>query len=183
MIGKKSIIDRRAGEEVIIHLRRHWFVVFKVAVLYLFLFLLPLLIYAYLYFVIPELLGSEMIVAVLAILLFSYYLCLLVLGFTVWTDNYLDVWTVTNRRVISREQKGLFHRVTSELELWRIQDITHEEKGFWRTVLNYGDVYIQTAGETGRFVFDDVPRPQQVARIIEKINEDSKKNKIDAGAI
>jgi len=183
MIGKKSISDRRAGEEVVIHLRRHWFVIFKIAVLYIGMFLLPLLLYVYFYFITPELLESEVIIASLAVLLFSYYLCLLVFGFTAWTDNYLDVWTVTNKRVISREQKGLFHRVTSELELEQIQDITHEEKGFWHTILNYGDVYIQTAGERGRFVFDDVPRPQQIARIIEKINEEAKKGQVNADAI
>ena len=183
MIGRKSLKDRREGEEVVMHLRRHWFIVFKVVLLYVLFFLLPLLIYFYIYYIAPEFLQTQIAEAVLAVLLFSYYLCMLVFGFTAWTDNYLDVWTVTTHRVIDREQLGLFHRVISELELNQIQDITYEQKGFWSTIFNYGHVYIQTAGEKERFVFDDVPRPQQVARIIEKLNEDAPKGKINTGAV
>ena len=73
---------------------------------------------------------------------------------------------VTNEHIIDIEQKTVFNRIVAKLELERIQDVTAETKGFMQTVFNYGDVYIQTAGERERFVFKDVPSPQFVADII-----------------
>jgi uncharacterized membrane protein YdbT with pleckstrin-like domain len=96
---------------------------------------------------------------------------MLLFTFTWWTDNYLDVWTLTNERIINREQKGLFNRVVSELELIRIQDITVEQKGFLATILGYGNVYIQTAGEMERFIFEQVPHPYKISKAIQNINE------------
>jgi uncharacterized membrane protein YdbT with pleckstrin-like domain len=82
--------------------------------------------------------------------------------FLIWVDYYLDVWIITNLRIINVEQKGLFHRATSEMGLGRIQDVTTEVKGVIPTFLNYGDVFIQTAAETERFMFRQVPDPYHI---------------------
>jgi uncharacterized membrane protein YdbT with pleckstrin-like domain len=79
--------------------------------------------------------------------------------FLIWIDYYFDVWIITDRRVVNIEQKGLFNRQVSELELLRIQDITTEVTGVIPTILNYGDVFIQTAGENPRFIFRQVSDP------------------------
>ena len=86
--------------------------------------------------------------------------------FLLWIDYYFDVWIITNKRVVNVEQKGLFNREVSELELERIQDITTDVKGVIPTFLNYGDVYVQTAGKTERFDFADVPDPYGIKDII-----------------
>ena len=87
---------------------------------------------------------------------------------------HLDVWTVTTDRVINREQNGLFNRVVSEMDLYRIQDVTAEQKGFFPTILHYGNVYIQSAGVKERFIFEQVPSPYRVAKIIQKLDERAK---------
>jgi hypothetical protein len=90
-------------------------------------------------------------------------------SFANFIDYYLDVWIVTNERVINIEQKGLFSREVSEKELHKMQDITSDVDGFWATMLNYGDVYIQTAGEKERFVFKHIPFADEVARRISNL--------------
>jgi hypothetical protein len=183
MISKNKIDQQREGEKVVSRLRRHWFIFFQIFIAYALLFLLPLPIYFFISWSVPEILVLDLAGAVLAVLLFSYYLSLLLFGLTVWTDNYLDGWTITTHRIINREQLGLFNRVTSELDLDQIQDITVEQKGFLSTILDYGYVYVQTAGEKERFVFEQVPRPQQVARIIEQIEDDQKEKQLNPRAI
>jgi len=183
MISKYKIDEQRPGEKVVSHLRRHWFIFIRIFIAYAILFLLPLPIYYCLVTLLPELLAQQMIVAVLAVLLFSYYLSMLVFGLTVWTDNYLDGWTITTHRIINREQISLFNRTIAELELRQIQDITVEQKGLIATLLDFGHVYIQTAGKMERFVFEQVPRPHQVARIIEQIKDNEEKENSNAGAI
>ena len=93
----------------------------------------------------------------------------------VWTDYYLDVWIVTDKRIINIELKSLFARTVSEQKLYRIQDVTSELKGFFSTILDFGTVYVQTAGEKERFIFKQIPNPYGVARKILKIVEQNKK--------
>ncbi|OGF33927.1 hypothetical protein A2223_02390 [Candidatus Falkowbacteria bacterium RIFOXYA2_FULL_35_8] len=57
----------------------------------------------------------------------------------------------------------------SEKDLGRMQDITSDVKGFLPTILNYGDVHIQTAGEEQRFVFKQIPNAEEVTRTISNI--------------
>lgn len=97
----------------------------------------------------------------------TIYLMYLVLSlFIIWTLYYLNVDIVTNQRVVDITQKSLLHHTISELHLNRLQDVTAEVKGFWETFLDYGHVYIQTAGETERFVFQRVPNPTKISKLI-----------------
>ena len=70
-----------------------------------------------------------------------------VLFFIKWTDYYLDVFILTDRRVIYITQKGLFSRRIATSRLDRVQDVSAEVTGMMPTFLNYGDVHVQTAGE------------------------------------
>lgn len=175
MIGKNSVPNKRRHEEVIFHLRRHPFIFFKIFLLFLLLALIPAIIYPLLAASVPILLEHEVASVLLILLTLVYYLIMIVFAFTAWTETYLDVWTVTNQRIINREQNGLFNRVVSELDLYRIQDVTAEQKGFFATLLHYGDVYIQSAGAKGRFVFEQVANPYRIAKMIQKLDERAKK--------
>jgi uncharacterized membrane protein YdbT with pleckstrin-like domain len=88
--------------------------------------------------------------------------------FAQWLDFYLDVWILTNQRIINIELKGLFSRTVAELDISQIEDVTTETKGFFATMFNMGDVYVQTAGEQPRFVFRQVPNPNEIrTKIVE----------------
>jgi len=100
-----------------------------------------------------------------------YYLFTLLSYFHNFIDYHLDIWIVTDQRVISIEQNGLFNRVVSELNIGRIQDVTSEMKGKVQTFLHYGQVHIQTAGEAERFVFEEVPQPDKVAQVILQVHD------------
>jgi len=60
----------------------------------------------------------------------------------------------------------LFVRSVSELKFAKIQDIHTEVTGLIPTILNYGDVYIQTAGTKERFLFRKVPDPYKLKGMI-----------------
>lgn len=176
MVLKNNIPHQHEGEKVITHLRRHWFVFFRSFLMFALLAFVPLIVYQLANQTFWPFLTGEAGQAGVLVLVFTYYLFLLSLILTFWAETYLDVWTVTNQRIINREQNGLFHRVVSELDLLKIQDITTEQKGVFATIFHYGNVYIQTAAEKERFVFEQVPRPYQVAKTIQKLNEELKKN-------
>jgi hypothetical protein len=79
---------------------------------------------------------------------------------------YLNIQIITNERIVDITQRSLIHHTTSELHLSRIEDVTAEVSGVFGTLLDYGHVYVQTAGETERFIFHQVPNPQALVKLI-----------------
>ncbi len=175
MVGTKFIPAKREGEKVVSHFWQHPLVFVGIFLFFLMLFAIPMAVYLVIMGLVPQLLETEIYFIILTVTCLSYYLVILVFSLNVWMDNYLDVWTLTNFRIISRDQLGLFNRVTSELELVNVQDVTVEQKGIFPTIFNYGDIYVQTAGTIERFRFENVPNPVRVARMIQKLDEEAKK--------
>ena len=151
-----------SGEEVICRARRHWFVIFLEFLFLLVMATAPALLQSFIPF-----LGG--------LFFFAYSLWLVavwILGFVAWTNFYLDVWIITNQRVIDIEQKGFFHREVASCHLEDVQDITTNIAGLIPTLLNYGDLRIQTAGESREFLLTLAARPDFVKQ---KINEAKQK--------
>lgn len=117
--------------------------------------------------------GKTLTITLTASLLMSAWL----LMYGLFIDYYLDLWVVTNTRIINIEQLGLFARVISETDLYKVQDVTSEIEGFFPTVLDFGYVHIQSAGEIGRFNFEQIPEPHQVRKkIIQLVQVDRKRH-------
>ena len=63
------------------------------------------------------------------------------------------------------------------MNLDRIQDIKVSTRGFFVTLLSYGDIKVQTAGTEADFVFFHTPRPQDTKNVIYKaLKEGSSKD-------
>jgi len=102
-----------------------------------------------------------------------FMLAIWIYGFMIWIDYYYDIWIITSERIINIEQKGMFTRKASELRFRKIQDVTTEVVGFFPTILNYGDVKIQTAGEQNEFVFRTISDPYAIKNIIMDLQKQS----------
>jgi uncharacterized membrane protein YdbT with pleckstrin-like domain len=86
------------------------------------------------------------VLSVFGFLYLMYLTGLWVFGFGVWLDFYLDKMLLTNQRVIEIEQRGLFSREISSLNLESIQDVTIESHGIIQTFFKLGDIHVQTSG-------------------------------------
>lgn len=102
---------------------------------------------------------SELMIFALFIILIIAFLIFAV-GVFVYRQNYL---VLTNLHLIQVEQKGLFNRAVAQLSLARVQDVTGRRTGMLATVLNFGSVEVQSAGEKDKFTFYNAPYPQQLA--------------------
>ena len=102
-----------------------------------------------------------------------FMLAIWIYGFMIWIDYYYDIWIITSERIINIEQKGMFTRKASELRFRKIQDVTTEVVGFFPTIINYGDVKIQTAGEQNEFVFRTISDPYAIKNIIMDMQKQS----------
>lgn len=155
-------IQKKRKEEIKYVLRRHPVTFIKVVVFFILLLIIPVGIYFLLNNIFPELLQNEAIYGSLVIFGSIYYLSIYLFFYTYFIDFYLDMWVITDERIIDIEQKGLFSRTVSELDLIRIQDVTTDVHGIFPTIFNYGQVDVKTASQNVEILFEDVSNPAEV---------------------
>jgi uncharacterized membrane protein YdbT with pleckstrin-like domain len=163
------------NEKIIKVLRRDVFILIKKILFFFLLLILPLILfYLVVTSIYPDILYGQISYPVFVLVVSFYYFFLWVFFFFSFIDYYLDVWIITNERIINIEQKGFFSRTISEQRLYRVQDVTSEVHGFFPTIFKYGNVYAQTAGAKERFFFHDIPNPDQIRDTIIKLAEKNK---------
>lgn len=167
---------QRPNERVILLLRRHWTVLAVDISQMVFMLIVPPIVFSVIlimtdYSLVP---GTVQFVA-LVLGMSLYYLFTFLGYFQNFVDYHLDIWVVTDQRILSMEQSGLFRRTTSELSILRVQDVTSTIKGKVETFLDYGDVFIQTAGQQERFIFEQVPHPAEVAKVVLQVHDREEK--------
>ena len=167
-------------ERVILELRRHWFSFVRAAFVYVLLLLGPAaVVYVvnnFEFSLWEHLYNGALTEVITRLALSLYYLGVWVFFLHTWVDYYLDVWIVTNERVLSLEQRGVFNRRVAELRLSRVQDGSNQVKGVCETLLHFGDVKVQTAGEQPNFEFYQIGKPYEVAerlmRLVDQWHQD-----------
>lgn len=103
-----------------------------------------------------------------AFLYFAWLLALWLLFWTAWTTYYLDMWVITDRRIVDIDQKTLFRREMITAGLEKIQDITVDVDGVLPTLFGYGTLIIYTAGDHPDFRIENAARPYRAKeRILE----------------
>ena len=170
MLSIYRLPNQLPGEQVVKIIRRHFFILFRKIVLFLllvFFFVAFCLVILYTY---PDV-TEQTYFPILVLAASSYLLFVWLFFFFSFIDYYLDVWIITNERIINIEQQGLFSRIISEQRLFRIQDVTSEVTGVLPTVFRFGNVYVQTAAEKERFSFEQIPDPNGVRDTLIKLAE------------
>ena len=179
MISFEKLIRLQPGEKVVFAMRMHWIVFLADLGIIAFLAVIPGGSHWFLSRQWPEFIEGPIVRPALILLVSAYYLMLWLFFITRFIDHHLDIYLVTTHRVLDVAQKGMFSRTVSELDLSRVQDVTSEVKGMLRTILNYGDVFIQTASEKERFVFEEVAHPDDIRkRILELVENDTRRDRL-----
>jgi hypothetical protein len=107
------------------------------------------------YFLLPPFKFVWMVWAGLGILLFLYKMM----------QWYLDAWIVTNYAIIYQNWESIFSKSTNRIDHGNIQGIGNEVKGFWGTILQFGNVQIEHV--TGNpIVVANVAMPRRLERRI-----------------
>ena len=160
------------GEEMIFMVRRHWSIIFVHISRLMAGHIIAACIFAFLvYFLNWQLPYDGPLYVIMIMVISLYFLGIWLFYIYEFVDYHLDIWILTNQRILNIEQDGLFRRTVSELDILKIQDVTSELHGKVQTFLNYGNVHIQTAAAKQRFVFEQVGHPQDIARHVIKTVE------------
>lgn len=165
---KKTNLDKdfqgqREDEEVVLILQKYWFILVWPFAKGLVLILLALIL--------PSIKGAGYYIFNSGPLAFIYFAWIIFwvsyLGYE-YLNWYRDRFIITNHRIINIDQKSLFSRRVSELELDRVQDVSHEIKGAFAMALNFGNVIVQSAGSE-HMAIENVANPAELQDIIVRL--------------
>ena len=87
----------------------------------------------------------------------------LVLAYVSWVVYRENRLVITTQNLYKVTKYSLFSRMVSQFSLLRLQDVTASQNGILPSMLNYGTVTIETAGEEENFIFHQVKDPQELA--------------------
>jgi hypothetical protein len=171
----KHLFKLKSYEHIVVLLRRHPIFLLWDIILFAILSAIPVAVVMILQTLSPTLLTGPITMPIVAVLGSIYYLAIWLFVFSMVLDYYLDIWVVTNDRLIAVEQRGLFSRTVSEMDLWMIQDVTSEVNGIGATIFGFGKLSVQSAAEQARFHFENVHNPNAIRqRILDLADEDRK---------
>jgi uncharacterized membrane protein YdbT with pleckstrin-like domain len=162
---KNSFSEMKSYEKVVLVLYRHEFVL----ALQLLGHLIILIIMTSAAIFLSGYFTAGSIITAVWLIYFIFILYWWMTMFYLITMYLLDIWVVTDHRIIDSQQHGFFSRTVSEASLARIEDVSVEIRGLIPTFLNYGDVEVQTAGANHKFVFKQIKDPQGVKDTIMRL--------------
>lgn len=159
-------------EKIVLLLRRHWFTNLGWVLMSLFFLVIPVfwvLVPAFDFF---PLRFQIMIVVI-------WYLMTIAFVFERFLSWYYNVFIITDERIVDVDFHSLLYKEVSETKIENIQDFTFVMGGLFRSMLNFGTVYIQTAGEKREFDFEDVPNPDRVAKVLNELILEEEREKLE----
>lgn len=159
-------------KDIVIFARRHWVSFMGQIIMSFFLLVIPIVIFILAKIYAPNVFSGNFLNF---IVLFGsvYYLVVATFIYGAWISYYYDIYIVTRELVVDISQDGFFHRNIAQLSILRVQDVSSNIKGILPTMFAYGDVLIETAGESAEtFLLKAVPNPQQFsAKVLEIHNQ------------
>lgn len=170
-----NYIHQKSYERIVFKIRRDLITLVPAIVGFILLLSAPFGTYFLIIKTFPDFLTNPIAFALALLFTSVYYLSVGLFFYTYFVNFYLDLLIITNDRLLHIDQIGLFARTISEVDLYKIQDITSEINGFFPSLFDFGDLLIQTAGAQEKFMIFNVPNPEGLRQTILDLAEEDRK--------
>ncbi|MBI2031630.1 MAG: hypothetical protein HYT08_03380 [Candidatus Levybacteria bacterium] len=161
--GKIKFANQKENEEIVLFLRAHIVRNLPWVAISIILILLPLLFYN---FGLTENYLSFLSGQYITFILLFYYL--VILGYILvnimgWFYNIL---IITNLGVVDIDYSSILYHDVAFTKLTLVEDVNYTKTGFLRSLFNFGDLFIQTAGGKENLEAIGIPDPANAAHIV-----------------
>ncbi len=156
-----NLENMRPDEKIIMNVKRHW-IVFVILWIY---FLIAISIWIWIY----TLIWFNFLSHILSI---AFWMVFSLFIYIEWLNHELDMYVVSNNRIIWIEQISFLNRTVSECNLWQVQEVNSRTSWLFANILNYWTLSIQTAWNKTTLQMDFCPDSIQQARKILNIVDD-----------
>ncbi len=148
-----NLQNLKPWEEVVMAVRRHWIVYVYIGINFFIAILITSIILALFWSFLWTYMG-----------LVIFWLFASILLYIKWLDHELDLFVITNNRIIGVDQQWFLNRSLWECNLGQVQDMNSQTKWLLSNIFDYGTLTIQTAGNATNFQMDYAPKVIQTAR-------------------
>jgi hypothetical protein len=164
--------EQDENEEILLVLRRHWVTNVTWILITILMVLAPLLLrFIPLLDFFP---ANYQFVSIL-----FWYLITFAYAFEQFLSWYFNVYIITDERVVDIDFNNLLNKKFSEAGISMIQDVTSHVVGVSETLFNYGDVLVQTAAEIPEIVFEKVPNPEKIIKLLHQLRQEEELEAIE----
>lgn len=153
-VNKIKLKDLRPSEKPLMLIKRHWIIILKLWLYFFGWIFVTLIIYIF---------WNYAWVHLLVIIFWMIYSIFL---YVEWLNHELDLYIITNHRIIWVDQVWFLDRKVSECNLWQVQEVWNQTKWFLANILNYWTITIQTAWNATNFIMEMAPTPIENSRKI-----------------
>jgi hypothetical protein len=162
------------NEQIVLIVRKHWIAIVGQALMLVAAVIVPLLLLAAIPLFVPNFPGWQAgnLIYLYTLADAIWLMLFWIMFFFAWTQYHLDFWVVTTHRIFIVEQRSMFYREISSLTLDKIQDLTIDINGFLPTMLKFGEILVETAGEHKNFRFINAKNPEAIKIAINSIQKD-----------
>jgi uncharacterized membrane protein YdbT with pleckstrin-like domain len=150
-----------ADEQVVLHLHPHW----KAMITPTFWTLASIAAVITAVLLLPSTTGSNVLLVIIGGVAVALFLWLALWPFVVWRSTH---YVFTNERVLLRE--GVFNREQRDIPLSRVNDVSSSQTLLDR-LLACGNLTVESAGERGQSVLEDIPKVVQVQKVAYELVE------------
>lgn len=169
-----SLIQLTPDEKILKVVHRHIFSFFGDIFAVIVMFVVPIILFI-IYAIVPHeslapLFEGNPTIGIL-FLIVTWFIFAWLFVWWRWTDHFLDVLVITDKRLFEVKQNGFFDREVSTFGLNKIQNIKTTQAGIIASMLNYGDIFIETAGESDNLDITMVPDPSGLKKFINGLQD------------
>ncbi|MDD2694143.1 MAG: PH domain-containing protein [Candidatus Gracilibacteria bacterium] len=171
MLNKEHVSLLRENEHILLTLHRHWIILIFHFLYFVALFASSAILLNYQTPII-DLFGSGLYWGGISL----YWIVFLTFILLDWINDELDIFIITDSRVIGIDQISALARSVSECSLDRVQEVNAHTAGIFQTIFGFGEVHIHTASETSNMVIKYAPDPIESARRINNVIQEYRKS-------
>ena len=170
---EKKFEGLKEGEKMILWIDKHWMVRVRVFFIGILLIILPAILG---FPLINWMAGNNGSFSIGMAFLFVYELFALLYIFIQLLNEELDIFVITNQRIIDIDQVNLIQRKITDTPIINVQDVTCECKGLLATLFKYGRITVKTAAAQGsqlsmRFVPEAFDRAKVMLDLVHSIQD------------
>ncbi len=169
---KVAFDSQLENEQIVLLLRRHPVTQLKKILITLVAFFLPIIIFSTPFFD-----GLPTKFRVAGVL--GWYMLLITFVLETFLVWFFNVFIITDERIIDVDFLSLIYKNVSSAKIENIEDITVATSGVLASIIDYGTIFIQTAGENPEIEFEEVPQPAKVAKALNELILEEEREKIE----
>lgn len=95
-----------------------------------------------------------------------YYLMVFTYMFVSFIHWFYNIFIITDREIVDVDFSDIVYHDVAATNIAKLEDVNYTKTGFFRSLFDYGDLFVQTAGGKENLEALAVPHPDKAAQFI-----------------